>query len=76
MDQNTHHETAPVIKRNRGGAKPKPPEVLLIKRSICFNCATLAKIDRAGLTALRKLLDEWDPEPGTIPDSRSKGGVK
>ena len=41
------------------GRPPKPPDERLVQRSIRLTPAQWAKIDAAGLPALRKLLDRW-----------------
>lgn len=45
-------------KRKRGG-QPKPEDEKLVQRSIRLHARHWAKIDAAGLYALRKLLDRW-----------------
>ena len=45
--------------KNPGGRPPVPPEQRLVQRSIRLTPAQWAKIDAAGLPALRKLLDRW-----------------
>lgn len=45
--------------KNKGGRPPVPPEQRLVQRSIRLTLAQWAKIDAAGLPALRKLLDRW-----------------
>lgn len=41
------------------GRPPKPADERLVQRSIRLTPAQWAKIDAAGLPALRKLLDRW-----------------
>jgi hypothetical protein len=48
-------------KRPRG-RPPKPPEETLVLRSLRLTPATWAKIDAAGMDALRALLKRWKPK--------------
>jgi hypothetical protein len=45
--------------KNPGGRPPVPDDKRLVQRSIRLTPAQWAKIDAAGLPALRKLLDRW-----------------
>jgi hypothetical protein len=47
-------------KRPRG-RPPKPPEEVMVLRSIRLPPALWAKIDAAGVDALRALLKRWKP---------------
>jgi hypothetical protein len=47
-------------KRPRG-RPPKPPEEVLVLRSIRLPVAAWDKIDAAGMDALRALLKRWKP---------------
>jgi hypothetical protein len=50
------------------GRPPKPPEELLVQRSIRLTAAQWEKIDAAGLPALRKLIDKWRVQPTQPPN--------
>ena len=44
------------------GRPPTPPEKELVQRSIRLTRTQWAKVDAAGLPALRKLIDRWKPK--------------
>lgn len=48
--------------KNKGGRPPKSDDEKLVQRSIRLTQAQWAKIDAAGLKALRKLIDRWRPK--------------
>lgn len=49
--------------KNKGGRPKKDPAEYLVQRSIRLTGEQWAKVDEAGLPALRKLLDRWKPKP-------------
>ncbi len=51
------------IVKNKGGRPKKDPDDILVQRSIRLSKDQWAKIDAAGLSALRKLIDRWKPKP-------------
>jgi len=50
------------IIKNKGGRPKKAPDAVLVQRSIRLSKDQWAKIDAAGLSALRKLIDRWKPK--------------
>lgn len=50
------------IIKNKGGRPKKAQDAVLIQRSIRLSKEQWAKIDEAGLAALRKLIDRWKPK--------------
>lgn len=48
-------------KRPRG-RPPAPPDERLLLRSIRLTAPQWEKIDKAGMEALRKLIDRWHPK--------------
>ena len=51
------------IVKNKVGRPKKDPDDVLIQRSIRLSKDQWAKIDAAGLSALRKLIARWKPKP-------------
>jgi hypothetical protein len=49
--------------KNKGGRPPKPEADRLVQRSIRLPPHLWAKIDAAGLVALRAYLDRWRAKP-------------
>ena len=49
--------------KSKGGRPRKNPDEYLVQRSIRLTREQWAKVDEAGLPALRKLIDKWKPKP-------------
>ena len=49
--------------KNKGGRPKKDPNDILVQRSIRLSKEQWKKIDAAGLSALRNLIDRWKPKP-------------